>query len=144
MNKIPDLRGFWKFEASVIRRKNEFEVPDINNVISVSDNFCEMTQNNEFVVLELPPNVLRPNPGYLLGTLTKTFIGTSHKDYFWTLTFSDYDDNGVLTYTISDVACDGTVLEFQGHYTEAGFSVISPNQLQTAGIAKLKRELLTK
>lgn len=144
MNKIPDISGIWELESSSIRRSNMFEIPDLNDIIVINENFCEMKQNNAFVSLKLPPNEVRPLPGYLLGTLTKTFECSSCKNFSWTLTFSDSDDNGVFTLLISEVACDGTILEWQGHYTEPGFVGMSSTQFQTAGIVKLKRILISK
>ncbi len=141
-HQIPNLAGLWEYQVSVIRRNSLIQVPDVNNVITTVPNVGEIKQN-EFIVLSLLPDATRPEPGFLLGTLTKTFTGKCPDDYFWTLTFSDFDDNGVFTLTISDITCDGTVLEWKGHYTESGFAGMSPNQLQTAGIATLKRVLLT-
>ncbi len=141
-NEIPNLAGLWEYQVSVIRRDGPLRVPDVNNIITTVPSVGEITQNGEFIVLSLLPDATRPEPGYLLGTLTKTFFGTCPDDYFWTLTFSDFDDNGVFTLTISEQNCD-TVLEWKGHYTESGFAGMSPTQLQTAGIATLKRVPLT-
>ncbi len=142
-NKIPELSGAWEYDVSVIRRNNIFQVPDVNNIITSPPVIVNIQQNGEFVVLDVPPGPTRPEPGFLLGTLTKTYMN-SFGQYFWTLTFSDFDDNGVFTLTASNVACDGTVLEWSGSYTEPGFFGLSPTQLQTAGILKLRRVPLTK
>ncbi len=143
INEIPDLTGLWEYRVSVLRRNNLVQVPDVNNIIRTIPTIGTIQQNGEFIVLTLPPDATRSEPGYLLGTLTKTHTGSCCRDYFWTLTFSDFDDNGVFTLTASEITCDGFVLEWKGHYTEPGFAGMSPAQIQTAGIATLKRVPLT-
>ncbi len=141
-NQIPNLAGLWEYQVSVIRRNSPYETPDVDNVIVNQPEIIEINQNGEFLVATLPASPTRPQPGFLLGTLTKTHTNACGK-FFWTLSFSDFDDNGVFTLTISDVACDETVLELSGHYAEPGFAGMSPAQLQTAGVIKLRRVLLT-
>ncbi len=142
MSEIPNLAGLWNYQVSVIRRNNLTQVPNVNNIITTTPTIGTIEQNGEFLVLTLPPDATRTEPGYLVGTLTKTYTNSCGK-YFWTLTFSDFDDNGVFTLTASEVTCDGFVLEWKGHYTEPGFAGMSPAQLQTAGVATLKRVPLT-
>jgi hypothetical protein len=133
---IPNIKGFWEYQNTVIRRNNRFEIPNLNNTITVNS-IAEIEQNNEFISLKIPANELRPLDSYLLGVLTKTY--TDHGKYFWTLTFSDEDDNGVFTYTISDMSCDNLIMEFTGKYTESGFLIENPQQKQTVGTPSLKR-----
>lgn len=139
MFEIPNLAGTWEYQGSIVRRDTIVEVPDVNNVIRTKPSLGEITQNGEFVVFKIQPDATRPVAGFLIGTLTKTFTGKCYNDYFWTLAFSDFDDNGVFTLTASEIACDGTVLEWKGHYTESGFAGQSPTQQQTAGVARLRR-----
>ena len=63
--------------------------------------------------------------GYLLGTLT---YAVDH----WTLTFSDYDDNGVFNFNEKEKDI------WEAAYTEPGF-LGSKEQFQTAGIITLKK-----
>lgn len=139
-NQIPNIAGLWSYQPSILRRNSPLEIPDVNDVIVIPSQIVEITQNGEFVILKLPADISRPEPGYLLGTLTNTII--LDKSY-WTLALSDYDDNGVFTLTPSEISCNGDILGWSGYYTEAGFSSIDPTQVQTAGIIKLRRMLLT-
>ncbi len=138
MNEIPSINGLWEYQISMIRRNEPLQIPNINNIITTIPVIAELQQNGEFVILNLPPIDSKPE-SVLLGTLTKTHINSLHNDYFWTLIFSNPDDNGISTLTISEVSPDNSIVEWKGHYTESGLSGISPFQFQTAGIVSLKR-----
>ena len=136
-DQIPKIDGLWEYQTSLLRRNSITEKPDINNIIVISDQKVEIVQNGEFVILKLPADFVRPIEGDLFGVLTKTYISDG-KNFFWTLKFADYDDNGIFTLTSSKVSSDGTILEWSGNYTESGF-VGSPLQFQTIGTVKIKK-----
>ncbi len=142
MYEIPSINGLWEYQISLIRKNDPTQIPNISDVITSVPIVGEIEQNGEFVILTLEPNDINLET-HILGTLTKTHISSSYNDYFWTLTFSNFNNNGILTLTASEVSSDDTVLEWKGHYTESGLSGISPYQFQTAGIATLKRIELT-
>lgn len=122
---LPQLAGNWKYQVSVLRRKNNTEVPNLNNIITTQPSNAIITQKDKFLIMELPPDATRPVTSYLLGTLTYV---ADH----WKLTFSEDDDNGVFTY----VQKENNVWE--GSYTESGFCG-SREQFQTAGISTLRK-----
>ena len=128
---IPHLNGEWEQSITVLRRNNQFEVPDLNKLISVKT-IGKIVQKGQFLTLELPPDDLRPVAGYLLGVL-------HYRQNQWKLTFSDFDDNGVYNFSPSKFGPSGEILEFDGYYTEGGFAGQSPTQLQTIGLPKLRK-----
>ena len=128
---IPDLNGEWEYAITVFRRNNQFEVPDLNKLISVKT-VGKIVQKGQFLSLELPTDDLRPVPGYLLGVL-------NYSQNAWRLTFSDFDDNGVFNYIPNKYGPSGEIIEFNGYYTESGFAGQSPTQLQTVGLPTLRR-----
>lgn len=122
---IPQLAGNWTYEGSILRRNNAEEKPDLNNIVPIPPSTVEMTQKDRYVVMEIPTDITRPTPGFLLGSLTYV---VDH----WKLTFSDYDDNGV--FTLNEIEKD----VWEGAYTESGFCG-SREQFQTTGIIRLKK-----
>lgn len=122
---LPEIAGDWLYEVSVLRRKNNAEIPNFNNIVKTEPTTVKITQNDRFVILEIPTDPTRTEEGYLLGTLTYV---ADH----WKLTFSDYDDNGVFNLNKIEEGI------WEGAYTEAGF-LGSKEQSQTAGIVTLKK-----
>jgi hypothetical protein len=122
---LPILSGNWKYEGSILRRRNDEEKPDFDDILTISQTDVKITQKDRYVILEIPVDVTRPKPGYLLGTLT--FV-VNH----WKLSFSDYDDNG--SFSLNEIA-KGV---WEGNYTESGFCG-SREQFQTTGIITLKK-----
>lgn len=123
--KVPNLAGDWIYQVSVLRRPNSTVKPDFSNIINTNPSPVKITQQDKFLVMELPADATRPVASYLLGTLTYV---ADH----WKLTFSDEDDNGVFTLTQSDKNV------WSGTYTESGFNG-TRQQFQTAGIATIKK-----
>lgn len=122
---LPKLAGDWLYEGSVLRRTNNKEKPDFNNIIQIKPTTVKITQKDRFVILEIPSDPTRSEEGYLLGTLTYVVDN-------WTLTFSDYDDNGVFNFNEKEKDI------WEASYTEPGF-LGSKEQFQTAGIITLKK-----
>jgi hypothetical protein len=129
--EIPNLNGEWEYAITVFRRNNQFEVPDLNKLISVKT-VGKIVQKGQFLSLELSTDDLRPVPGYLLGVL-------NYSQNAWRLTFSDFDDNGVFNFIPNKYGPSGEILEFNGYYTESGFAGQSPTQLQTVGLPTLRK-----
>ena len=129
INNIPNLEGKWIYQITILRR-SYVGFPNFNNLITTSPTICNMTQKDNFVILEIPPDDTRPAKGELIGTITSV-RNLNNEILFYKLTFSDYDDNGVYTLTN-----DGE--NWSGTYTEAGFTGGS-QQYQTAGIVTLKK-----
>ena len=122
---LPKIAGDWLYEVSVLRRKNNEEIPNFNNIIKTKPTTVKITQKDRFIILEIPSDPTRSDEGYLLGTLTYV---VDH----WKLTFSDYDDNGVFNLNEIEKGI------WEGAYTEPGFFG-SKEQFQTAGIVTLKK-----
>lgn len=122
---MPKLAGDWTYEGSILRRKSLEEKPDLKQTITIPPSPVVLSQENHFVVMELPKDITRPKDGYLLGVLT-------YVHNHWKLTFSDYDDNGV--FNLNEVEKD----VWEGAYTESGF-LGSTEQFQSIGIITLKK-----
>lgn len=122
---LPKIAGDWIYQVSVLRRQDNKEIPNFNNIVTTEPTIVKITQQDRFIIMEIPPDELRSEKGYLLGTLTYV---VDH----WKLTFSDYDDNGVFNFTETKKG------SWEGAYTKSGF-LGSSEQYQTTGIATIKK-----
>ena len=123
--KVPNLAGNWTYQVSVLRRPDVTVKPNFSNIITTTPSPVKITQQDKFLIMEIPADSTRPTVGYLLGSLTYV---ADH----WEAVFSDYDDNGVFTLTTLDNKV------WSGAYTESGFNG-TRQQFQTAGIATIKK-----
>lgn len=122
---LPQLAGDWTYGGSILRRRNTNEKPDFDNIITIPPTSVKITQKERYIILEVPTDITRPTPGFLLGNLTYV---VNH----WKLTFSDYDDNGI--FSLNEIG-KGV---WEGAYQESGFCG-SREQFQTAGIIRLEK-----
>lgn len=122
---LPQLAGDWTYGGSILRRSNTNEKPDFDNIITIPPTNVKITQKERYIIVEIPTDITRPIPGFLLGCLTYV---VNH----WKLTFSDYDDNGI--FSLNEIR-KGV---WEGAYQESGFCG-SREQFQTTGIIRLEK-----
>lgn len=135
----PNLEGSWRYKVTVFRRNNALEAPDFNNLVTAETDGV-IKQQDEFLYLELPPDGTRPEPGYLLGLVTRVSTNSILGQERIKLDLVDFDDNGMFSLLNTKSDLDGNIIELQGTYRESGFSGPS-TQLQTIGKVSLTKIL---
>ena len=130
-----NLEGSWRYKVTVLRRSNELEAPDFNNLVTAETDGV-INQEGEFLYLELPPDQTRPIPGILLGIVSKQNTNLNEKIR---LDFVDHDDNGIFALTDTKIDSNGYIVELKGTYREPGFAGQPVTQLQTIGSVTLTK-----
>ena len=138
--KIPNLEGSWKYKVTVFRRNNELAVPDFNSLIT-SETDVVIKQQDDFLYLELPPDLTRPVSGTLLGIVSKERSNPILGQEKIKLNFVDFDDNGIFSLKDTKTDSNGNIVELKGTYLESGFFGTT-SQLQTVGKVSLTKILL--
>jgi hypothetical protein len=132
----PDLSGTWNLQIVTFRRTDPTKPPSFSN-ISSSESTVTIEQKDNFIIVNIPTiPPLKPTEGYLIGSISKVY---NNIDNFWQVTMADFDDSGILNFTIkeyeSECNCDDSIVIFptvlEGYYVESGFSPINPFQGQS-------------